>query len=72
MPFLHPTPIKYLGVSLIPWSPLARGALTRPLSSRSKRGETDIDLQAVIGNQEASSAIINRSGLCWPPRFRVS
>ena len=29
------------GVGLIPWSPLARGFLTRPAEVKSLRGETD-------------------------------
>ena len=30
------------GVGSIPWSPLARGLLTRPFGENSKRGETDM------------------------------
>lgn len=29
------------GVGCIPWSPLARGLITRPLSQQSTRGSTD-------------------------------
>ncbi|KAG6862946.1 hypothetical protein C0993_000852, partial [Termitomyces sp. T159_Od127] len=29
------------GVGAIPWSPLARGLLTRPMKEQTKRGETD-------------------------------
>jgi aryl-alcohol dehydrogenase-like predicted oxidoreductase len=33
--------LQYFGVGSIPWSPLARGLLTRPLGEKSKRGEVD-------------------------------
>ncbi|KAG8747445.1 hypothetical protein FRC10_001116 [Ceratobasidium sp. 414] len=33
--------LKMFGVGCIPWSPLARGFLTRPLNQQTKRGETD-------------------------------
>jgi aryl-alcohol dehydrogenase-like predicted oxidoreductase len=33
--------LKHFGVSCIPWSPLARGLLTRPWNDTSKRAETD-------------------------------
>ncbi|KAF7800162.1 hypothetical protein EIP86_011409 [Pleurotus ostreatoroseus] len=33
--------LKMFGVGSVPWSPLARGLVTRPLSEQSKRGETD-------------------------------
>ncbi|KAH9911939.1 Aldo/keto reductase [Fomitopsis serialis] len=33
--------LKLFGVGAIPWSPLGRGVLTRPLSVQTKRGETD-------------------------------
>ncbi|KAF7794643.1 hypothetical protein EIP86_005780, partial [Pleurotus ostreatoroseus] len=37
---MFPT-LKMFGVGSIPWSPLARGLVTRPLSEQSKRGDTD-------------------------------
>jgi len=37
---MFPT-LKLFGVGAIPWSPLGRGILTRPLSAQTKRGETD-------------------------------
>ncbi|KAI0736369.1 aryl-alcohol dehydrogenase [Fomitopsis betulina] len=37
---MFPT-LKLFGVGSIPWSPLARGLLTRPLAEKSKRGDTD-------------------------------
>jgi len=33
--------LKYLGVGAIPWSPLARGLLTRPMDVETTRGSTD-------------------------------
>jgi len=33
--------LKYFGVGSIPWSPLGRGLLTRPLSEKTTRGNTD-------------------------------
>jgi len=37
---MFPT-LKLFGVGSIPWSPLARGVLTRPFGEQTKRGETD-------------------------------
>ncbi|KAJ5138433.1 uncharacterized protein N7515_003281 [Penicillium bovifimosum] len=51
------------GVSLIPWSPVARGALARPWDSRSSlRETTDIGMSMLIRNREseADKAIIDR------------
>ncbi|KAI0818793.1 aryl-alcohol dehydrogenase [Irpex lacteus] len=50
--------LKLFGVGSIPWSPIARGLLTRPLSSQSLRGNTDW----FIGRyqQGATNDIINR------------
>ncbi|KAG6907919.1 hypothetical protein DXG01_006849 [Tephrocybe rancida] len=39
-PGMFPT-LKLFGVGAIPWSPLARGLLTRPLCEQTKRSETD-------------------------------
>ncbi|KAG8718848.1 hypothetical protein FRC09_012005 [Ceratobasidium sp. 395] len=33
--------LKHFGVGIIPWSPLARGFLTKPLDTKSTRSETD-------------------------------
>ncbi|KAK7682836.1 hypothetical protein QCA50_014220 [Cerrena zonata] len=37
---MFPT-LKMFGVGAIPWSPLARGVLTRPLNAATKRSQTD-------------------------------
>ena len=39
----HPRPphFQHFGVGSIPWSPLARGALTRPLGERTIRADND-------------------------------
>ncbi|KAI0948812.1 hypothetical protein AcV7_009457 [Taiwanofungus camphoratus] len=46
---MFPT-LKMFGVGSIPWSPLARGLLTRPLSERSTRGSTDWFINAYKGS----------------------
>ncbi|KAI0631586.1 oxidoreductase [Trametes polyzona] len=50
--------LKQFGVGSIPWSPLARGLLTRPVDASSKRGDTDW----LIGRykNEATVQIVNR------------
>ncbi|GJE95550.1 aryl-alcohol dehydrogenase [Phanerochaete sordida] len=54
---MFPT-LKLFGVGSIPWSPLARGALTRPADKSTSRGEVD----ALIGKYtgEGSPEIIRR------------
>lgn len=53
---MFPT-LKNLGVGSIPWSPLARGVLTRPLSaSNTKRGDTD----AAAKGYKKFDEIVNR------------
>jgi len=47
---------KATGVGLIPWSPMARGILARPWSSRtSTRESSDNTLKALIRNKETST-----------------
>lgn len=51
------------GVSLIPWSPVARGALARPWASRSSlRETTDVGMNMFVRSRESESdkAIIDR------------
>jgi len=51
--------LKYFGVGSIPWSPLARGLLSRPLDATTKRGGVD----RLIGNYtkfDSDKDIINR------------
>ncbi|KAI0365128.1 aryl-alcohol dehydrogenase [Pilatotrama ljubarskyi] len=54
---MFPT-LKLFGVGSIPWSPLARGLLTRPLGAESKRGNTDW----FIGRykNESTASIVSR------------
>ncbi|KAH9850230.1 Aldo/keto reductase [Lenzites betulinus] len=54
---MFPT-LKQFGVGSIPWSPLARGLLTRPVAASSKRGDTDW----FIGRykNDAAVQIVNR------------
>jgi aryl-alcohol dehydrogenase-like predicted oxidoreductase len=57
---MNPT-CKMLGVSTIPWSPLARGQLTRPVDVTSARQETDWFGSAMKGNYiDSSNEIIRR------------
>ncbi|KAJ6507931.1 Aldo keto reductase [Mycena vitilis] len=57
---MFPT-LKHFGVGSIPWSPLARGALTRPLDKQNtKRGETDPMPPSLYFESEAGKAIVNR------------
>ncbi|KDQ53182.1 hypothetical protein JAAARDRAFT_39550 [Jaapia argillacea MUCL 33604] len=55
---MFPT-LNLLGVGAIPWSPLARGLLTRPLKEKTKRGETDW-FQSGYHKAEGTPEIINR------------
>lgn len=50
--------LKYFGVGSIPWSPLARGLLTRPVNNQTKRGSTDAFIGRYTGAESAD--IINR------------
>ncbi|KAI0669364.1 oxidoreductase [Trametes maxima] len=54
---MFPT-LKQFGVGSIPWSPLARGLLTRPVDAASKRGNTDQFLTRY--KNEATVNIVNR------------
>jgi len=51
--------LKYFGVGSIPWSPLARGLLTRPLSDKTTRGDTDSFIGA-YNRGGGTQAIIKR------------
>jgi len=51
--------LKHLGVGCIPWSPLARGALTRPWDDKSIRSESDA-LIAKGKDAPASKVIVER------------
>ncbi|KAJ1305389.1 hypothetical protein OPQ81_000404 [Rhizoctonia solani] len=52
--------LKMFGVGMIPWSPLARGLLTRPFSETTLRNETDPVIKAIEKVKEANKEIINR------------
>ena len=52
---MFPT-LKHFGVGSIPWSPLARGYLTRPLGEQTKRG--DVDLYVTASNGRAAQIIL--------------
>jgi aryl-alcohol dehydrogenase-like predicted oxidoreductase len=50
---------QYFGVGSIPWSPLARGLLTRPFSEKTLRGNTDWAIGR-FANGLGTEAIVNR------------
>ncbi|KAJ7219379.1 NADP-dependent oxidoreductase domain-containing protein [Mycena pura] len=54
---MFPT-LKHFKVGSIPWSPLGRGLLTRPLSEQSKRGGVDRMINSY--RNDATTSIINR------------
>ncbi|KAJ7203144.1 NADP-dependent oxidoreductase domain-containing protein [Mycena pura] len=56
---MFPT-LKHFGVGSIPWSPMARGALSRPLSQQSQRGTTDVLKASFYAQSAASQEIVNR------------
>ncbi|OSD02181.1 Aldo/keto reductase [Trametes coccinea BRFM310] len=57
---MFPT-LKLFGVGAIPWSPLARGLLTRPVNQETVRAKTDVWLQAGgLPNMPALPAIVGR------------
>ncbi|SJK98965.1 related to voltage-gated potassium channel subunit beta-1 channel subunit beta-1) [Armillaria ostoyae] len=51
--------LKHFGVGSIPWSPLARGMLTRPIQQQTKRTETD-PWATIYKASDATEIIINR------------
>ena len=53
------------GVGCIPWSPLARGLITRPLSEQSTRGSTDWFINRY--KRGGTEDIINRSVVTSSP-----
>ncbi|KII87950.1 hypothetical protein PLICRDRAFT_654080 [Plicaturopsis crispa FD-325 SS-3] len=56
---MYPT-LKHFGVGSIPWSPIARGLLTRPLTDHSNRGDTDWFIKQYIEAGPGTVDIINR------------
>ncbi|KAG6907918.1 hypothetical protein DXG01_006848 [Tephrocybe rancida] len=55
---MFPT-LKLFGVGAIPWSPLARGLLTRPLREQTLRGETDHFISR-YSKAAGTAAVLNR------------
>ncbi|KAG2342877.1 aryl-alcohol dehydrogenase [Suillus weaverae] len=55
---MFPT-LKMFGVGCIPWSPLARGLLTRPLGQQTIRGKTDLTINSYV-QHESDNDIMNR------------
>ncbi|KAJ6624048.1 NADP-dependent oxidoreductase domain-containing protein [Mycena sp. CBHHK59/15] len=56
---MFPT-LKHFGVGAIPWSPLARGALTRPLGQQTSRGSSDGFPPSVYLQSTANQTVVNR------------
>lgn len=57
--------LEHFGVGSIPWSPLARGLLTRPWAPKAagegtKREKTDDWLALFKNGGEADAAVVNR------------
>lgn len=52
--------LKHLGVGTIPWSPLARGATTRPLSETTNRAKTDHWFDVYLQDGSGGKEIVNR------------
>ncbi|KAG8696274.1 hypothetical protein FRC08_007264 [Ceratobasidium sp. 394] len=53
--------LKMFGVGMIPWSPLARGTLTRPVGGQATtRSGTDVWANYLPTTREANAAIVNR------------
>ena len=50
--------LKHFGVGCIPWSPLARGVLTRPLAANTTRKETDFFQKGY--DAPATDAVVDR------------
>jgi len=53
--------LKMFGVGAIPWSPLARGLLTRPIGQQTKRGDSDMmPAESYTNAQNSNTNIVNR------------
>ncbi|CCO33888.1 Putative aryl-alcohol dehydrogenase C977.14c [Rhizoctonia solani AG-1 IB] len=52
--------LKMFGVGMIPWSPLARGLLSRPFDETTLRSETDAMVKAIENVKQANKEIIFR------------
>ncbi|KAJ7928819.1 aryl-alcohol dehydrogenase [Mycena leptocephala] len=62
---MFPT-LKHFGVGAIPWSPLARGALTRPLEKQAETARSDSDIMppSLYTGSEANKTIVKRHVFC--------
>lgn len=52
--------LQDLGVGMIPWSPLARGFLTKPIEEDTTRTKTDPWYQALAPSEEKALVEINK------------
>jgi aryl-alcohol dehydrogenase-like predicted oxidoreductase len=48
------------GIGLLPWSPLARGKLTRPWDQTTERAQTDVFGKTLYGTNESDPQIVAR------------
>jgi aryl-alcohol dehydrogenase-like predicted oxidoreductase len=48
------------GIGVLPWSPLARGKLTRPWDQTSERAETDVFGKTLYGTERGDPEIVSR------------
>ena len=60
---MFPT-LKHFGVGSIPWSPLGRGVLTRPLAAQTKRGETDLCVRRLPLPRSLAGSYSPRAPIC--------
>ncbi|KAG8916863.1 hypothetical protein FRC01_002817, partial [Tulasnella sp. 417] len=51
---------KYFGVGIIPWSPLARGFVARPLGQQTDRGNSDMFINQYDKNHPNNRKIVER------------
>jgi aryl-alcohol dehydrogenase-like predicted oxidoreductase len=47
-----------MGVAVLPWSPLARGMLTRPFDEKTRRSESDAFGKILFGRSEANDRLV--------------
>ncbi|KAF8500808.1 Aldo/keto reductase [Russula emetica] len=52
--------LRHFGVGSIPWSPLARGALTRPLGERTTRADNDSSFLSPLADEPGNQEVVKR------------
>jgi len=56
----YPLFMQHLGVGIIPWSPIARGVLTRPWGTSTKRAETDARVNGFYSSSTCARDTVGR------------